>query len=236
MGALRQILAQSRKRIGLLVGAGAPASIRYDTNTGRIDENAQPLIPTIHGLIIKVLGKLGNKDSAIIALLCKDLGADYNIETILSRVRSCAGLVGSCSMYGCNAKKFAALGKLLCNSIGNVVSAALPTETNPYTDLAAWIGGADRQIPVEIYTTNYDLLFEEAFERLELPFLDGFSGCIEPFCDPASISSNDLPARWTRLWKLHGSLGWANNGSGRIVRGKGREHTQLIYPDHLNVR
>jgi SIR2-like domain len=34
------------------------------------------------------------------------------------------------------------------------------------------------------------------------------------------------------LWKLHGSLGWALVGD-RVVRGHGRNASQLVYPDHL---
>ncbi len=71
---------------------------------------------------------------------------------------------------------------------------------------------------MEIFTTNYDLLFEQALERTRVPFFDGFSGASEPFFDPSSVASNDLPARWTRLWKLHGSLGWAANARGEVVR------------------
>jgi hypothetical protein len=97
--------------------------------------------------------------------------------------------------------------------LGGVVNPLLPEERTPYTELAAWIGGTDRWHPIEIFTPNYDLLMEEAFERLEIPFFDGFSGSFQPFFDPSSISNDDLPPRWARLWKLHGSLGWAENGA-----------------------
>ncbi|MCY3782251.1 MAG: SIR2 family protein [Chloroflexi bacterium] len=53
-----------------------------------------------------------------------------------------------------------------------------------------------------------------------------------PFFDAASVSSDDLPPRWSRLWTLHGSLGWAIS-KGIVVRSGGREATELIYPDHL---
>jgi hypothetical protein len=41
MGDLRQILAQGRKRIGLLIGAGAPASIQYNRETQRISSKGE---------------------------------------------------------------------------------------------------------------------------------------------------------------------------------------------------
>jgi hypothetical protein len=72
--------------------------------------------------------------------------------------------------------------------------------------LVGWVGGTNRECAVEIFTPNYDLLFEEAFERAGFPYFDGFTGGHAPFFDPPSIADDVLPARWSRLWKLHGSL------------------------------
>jgi hypothetical protein len=233
MGDLRQILAQGRKRIGILLGAGGPASILIDEKSGKLSNNGKPLIPTIAGLTLTVLGSLDKTDSAVVEEVCKDLEPNPNIEMILSRIRSLAGLIGCNSIYGCDGSAFSQLSKRICERIGNIVGPCLPEDNNPYTELAGWIGGANRIHPIEMFTPNYDLLTEESLERLEIPYFDGFSGGYEPFFDPASISNSDLPARWVRLWKLHGSLGWAENGRGGIIRGKGRSAAQLIYPDHL---
>ena len=46
------------------------------------------------------------------------------------------------------------------------------------------------------------------------------------------MSNDTLPARWTRLWKIHGSLGWTLK-NGQVVAGCGRDASQLIYPEHL---
>jgi hypothetical protein len=43
MAALRTIIAQGRKRIGLLIGAGAPAGMERD-------DGSYPLIPAVAGL------------------------------------------------------------------------------------------------------------------------------------------------------------------------------------------
>ena len=85
---------------------------------------------------------------------------------------------------------------------------------------------------MEVFTPNYDLLVEEAFERARVPYYDGFSGSHRPFFDAASVSTDELPARWSRLWKLHGSLGWAIL-DGTVVRTGERGATELIYPYHL---
>ena len=62
----------------------------------------------------------------------------------------------------------------------------------------------------EIYTTNYDMLFEMALEANYTPYFDGFTGSYEPFFSPESIETfpreEDFTSRWIRLWKIHGSL------------------------------
>ena len=49
---------------------------------------------------------------------------------------------------------------------------------------------------------------------------------------PTSVADADLTSRWSRLWKIHGSLGW-NIQDDTIIRTGQRHHTELIYPDHL---
>lgn len=234
MSDLRQIIAQGRKRIGILLGAGAPASILFDKKTDKISSSGEPLIPTINGLTVFVLNNLDVSQKEIINKILEDIGKDSNIEKILSHIRSLSGIIGCNHIYNCDGAFFSTLSDSICVKIGEVVSAQLPKDSNPYTELASWIGGAIRSNPIEIFTPNYDLLMEESLEIIGIPYFDGFSGGFEPFFDPVSISNNDdLPSRWARLWKLHGSLGWAvNERSGVIIRGKGRDSTELIYPDH----
>jgi hypothetical protein len=126
MGDLRQILAQGRKRIGLLVGAGAPASIQYDRETQRISSKGKPLIPTINGLTKKVLDNLDTKDSKVIADISVELGSDPNIEMILSRVRSFAEIVGSSSIHGCGGDAFNKLAGRICEAIGGCCKPLTP--------------------------------------------------------------------------------------------------------------
>jgi hypothetical protein len=236
MSDLRQILSQGRKRIGLLVGAGAPTAIRLSSATGKIDEAGEALIPDVTHLTEFVIGSLKEKNAIVVAALRKDLiptfGALPNIETILSRIRLLSQAIGSETVHSLNAGEFEALGKTICELIGVRVSVKLPDEANPYSELVAWISGTNRDYPVEIFTPNYDLLFEEAFERASLPYFDGFSGGHAPFFDPASVSNDILPSRWSRIWKLHGSLGWEIRDD-RIIRTGARSATELIYPDHL---
>jgi hypothetical protein len=231
MSDLRQILSQGRKRIGLLVGAGAPYALRVDAS-GHLSDAGKPLIPGVDALTADVLADLGGVEADAAKAIHKDLGEDSNIETILSRIRLLETALGTASVSGLDGAGYAALGKAMCAKIGTIVGPALPPERNAYNELVSWVSSTTRQHAVEIFTTNYDLLFEESFERARVSYFDGFSGGNAPFFDPVTVAGNDLPARWSRLWKLHGSIGWALEG-GAVVRGRGRSATHLIYPDHL---
>jgi hypothetical protein len=225
MASLRQILAQGRKRIGLIVGAGAPVGIKKAGST-------ESLIPAVEGLTNIVLTTLEKKYGTTLRGVVSELG-NANIETILSRVRSLAGVIGKATVHGLDGSGFKELGDAMCTEIEKIVNQDLPAGPSPYTEIVAWINGSDRPHPVEIFTTNYDLLFEQALERSKTPYFDGFSGANEPFFDPSSVASNDLPSRWARLWKVHGSLGWTTNAKGEVIRAGQRQATHLVFPEHI---
>lgn len=231
MADLRQILSQGKKRIGLLVGAGAPVSIRVDQD-GKLSGEGSPIIPDVARLTAIVIDALDEDDRKVIETLLPELGDNPNIETILTRIRRLSQAIGAVEIHGLNGKGYEELAERICQQIGIKVAAPLPEEPNPYTELVSWIGGINRDHPIEIFSPNYDLLLEEAFERALLPYFDGFSGAHRPFFDPTSIATDRLPPRWSRLWKIHGSLGWDISGS-TVIRTGERTATTLIYPDHL---
>ena len=231
MSDLRQILSQGRKRIGLLVGAGAPLSVRVNEKN-EIHPDGKPLIPGVEELTSRATKDLTETQAAAIAAIKKHLGENANIETVLSRVRLLEQALGDTEVQGLNSEGYKELGKEICRRIGDIVGVYLPKDRSPYTELISWITGTVRSKSVEIFTTNYDFLFEEAFERVRSPYFDGFSGGSRPFFDPVSVAGDDLPARWAKLWKMHGSLGWSLE-EGTVVRGHGRGATELVYPDHL---
>lgn len=233
MSDLRQILAQGRKRLGILVGAGAPGGILIDKADGHLKIDGAPLIPVISQLTSDVTKTLAAKYGAVLDSIIGDLGGKPNIEQILSRVRALADALGKSKVHGLDGKAYGQLGEAMCNEIGKTVSVDLPDEPTAYSELAGWIGGTQRDHPFEIFTPNYDFLFEQAFERAHIPYFHGFCGSYEPFFDPASITNDGLPPRWARLWKLHGSLGWDFNSRDEMVCGKGKTATRCIYPTHL---
>jgi hypothetical protein len=153
MGSLRQIIAQGRKRIGLLVGAGGPASI--STAAGK------PLIPTIGELTKNVLDALGTAYGATLKEIEAELPTP-NIENILSHVRTLASVIGTTNVHGLDAHGYEALSQAICDEIGKIANQPLPDSVTPYSGLVAWIGGTDREHAVEIFTTNYESIFDVA--------------------------------------------------------------------------
>ena len=71
---------------------------------------------------------------------------------------------------------------------------------------------------VNVYTTNYDLLIETAFEKSHVDYVDGFTGKLNPtfstanygmiFSHQTSISSMTSEMVTFNLYKVHGSLNW----------------------------
>jgi hypothetical protein len=225
MAALRTIIAQGRKRVGLLVGAGAPAGMVRD-------DGSRPLIPAVAGLTEQVLKAVAPAYDQQLDGLKKDL-SKHDIETLLSRIRALSGVIGATQVHGLDGPGYKAMAEAICGEIGKVVNVRLPKDVSPYGELVSWITGSARSHPVEIFTTNYDLLFEEAFERAKAPYFDGFTGAREAFFDPASVSGDELSPRWTKLWKLHGSLGWKANEHGEVIRTGQPDATHLVFPEHL---
>lgn len=228
---LRQILSQGRKRIALLIGAGAPVALKVNAE-GKLDDSGKPLIPDVERLTQAVVADLESRDRAVVDILLPELGEQPNIEMILTRIRRLAQAIGNAEVHGMNGAGYEAMAERICQKIGRIVAPPLPDEPNPFTELVSWVGGTNRDHPIEIFTPNYDLLLEEAFEQARLPYFDGFTGAHRPFFDPTSISEDVLPPRWSRLWKIHGSLGWEISGDA-IIRTGSRDATMLIYPDHL---
>tara|TARA_R110001583_G_scaffold103172_1_gene250325 strand:+ start:1242 stop:2429 length:1188 start_codon:yes stop_codon:yes gene_type:complete len=224
----QHVLTHSKKKIGILIGAGAPVSI----NTGQDGGEWKPLIPDIAGLTKIVKASLTGTDLIAFDAIAESL-SNNNIELVLSRIRSLAEVIGEAEVHSLNAEGYKTLSENICKKIKEVVDKSLPEGENPYSHLISWINGINRDYAVEIFTTNYDLLLEEAMEQARTPYFDGFSGSKVAFFDPSSISSNDMPPRWIRLWKLHGSINWSRNDKGEVVRNNAGDDGTMVYPSHI---
>ena len=94
MFGLRQIATNGKKRIGLLLGAGAPVSIDVGSNG-----QWKPLIPNIAGLEVIVLAQLSAPHREVYGQI-KESIANSNLEKILSRIRMLAEVVGTSKIFG----------------------------------------------------------------------------------------------------------------------------------------
>lgn len=238
---IRQALSQNQRPTGFFIGAGCPLSIKVKTTNTNGDVQTAPLIWDVAGLTNIISNELSNKnkdsDWDKFIELCKVDGGDVNnIEYILSRIRQFKLVVGHGEVRGMKAKHLNNLDKQVCEKISILVNKQLPDKYSPYHNLAIWIRSIKRENPVHVFTTNYDLLMEQAFEESSTPFFDGFIGSRKAFFDLAAVEDEKiLPSRWARLWKVHGSLNWIQEKDNKVIRKQIAESDEsyLIYPSHL---
>lgn len=231
---LTQCLYQSKRPLALLLGAGCPASILI----AQPDGSCAPLIPDISGLtthINRALEKSSTHYKSLIKRLEHDIGASPNIEDVLSHIRGLAAIVGKHKIHDMDANAISELEDAVTDQITRAVEVPLPSERTPYDRLASWSRAVTTITPLKIFTTNYDSLLEIAFERNSVPFFDGFIGAREAFLDIDAIESEELPVRWVKILKLHGSSNWTLLPDNRVVRRQtgAIEGRKLIHPSHM---
>lgn len=226
---LRYALSQDKKPIAFLLSAGCSQAIKT--------EEGKTLIPGIEELtavIIQALEEKEKKDIKNIVAELKTDGIDKpNIELILNHIRALIQVVGSSEFKGFNKKKLKELDKMVCDKIADIMTKDLPVNT-PHHAFALWIGAISRDYPVEIFTTNYDLLIEQALENKNIPYFDGFVGSHKAFFDLHAMEEEKLPNRWVRLWKMHGSINWIFDENEKVIRSyPDSRKCKVIHPSHL---
>jgi hypothetical protein len=236
VGYLQQCLSSDKKPLGLFLGAGCPVAIISE------DGKKTPLIPDIAG-ITKVIRETLEKCKECSPLLKivenhfkTDGRNDTNVEDMLSHIRALRAVVGKDKVRELSAENLDKLDEKICNIIHELADKSLPNTQTPYHRIASWVDDVGRDKPVEIFTTNYDLLTEQALEDCRVPYFDGFAGTRKPFFDLRAMEEDMLPPRWARLWKLHGSLNWYQVENKGVFRGATTEPQntkRVIHPSHL---
>ncbi|MCH4021771.1 MAG: SIR2 family protein [Acetobacter sp.] len=241
IGFIQQALSQNRKPIGFFVGAGCPLSVRVERDVEGVMTN-MPLIQDVAGLTKVIDSKLKGLAGApstwdkVVAVVKEDEGDSTNIELLLSTIRLLRSVAGNGTVRGLQSDELRALDESICGVISKEVDVALPGADTPYHNLAVWARSILREQPVHLFTTNYDLLLEQALEESAAPYFDGFIGARRAFFDLGAVEDDTLlPPRWARLWKIHGSLNWRLDEAGGVVRSdeKPTGSSYLIYPSHL---
>jgi hypothetical protein len=163
-----------------------------------------------------------------------DERGETNVEDMLSHIRALRVVAGKDEARGLSAADLDKLDNNICQIIHEIADKELPCTDSPYHRLALWTDATGRRNPVEVFTTNYDLLMEQAFEDCRVPYFDGFAGSRKPFFDIRAMEEDKLPPRWARLWKLHGSINWYETPTKKVFRGATNEEglKRVIHPSH----
>ncbi len=233
---VHQILISDKKRIGFLFGAGSS----FATGVPNVS------VPAIEAMTAMVVAKV-EAHSTELAVAVREIrdetkagSVPFSIESLLSSIEAKRAVIGPGRLNGLDTGGFTNLAKLVKTLVVEFVSVhetlkPLDREKLAHARLANWIEKARRRFPAEIFTTNYDYLFEMALEGSGIPYFDGFSGSFEPFFCPEAVEDIEAYAHLVKLWKMHGSLGWAYRESDKaVIRDRSAAaESILIYPSHL---
>lgn len=241
---LRDHLATHSKPICFLFGAGTSSSVNV-APPGSTPAFA-PLIPAIKELTRKcgdAVATLGAPFQAAWTRLsheCAAAGVDENIENILSRIRTKISAMGAGdTLLGLEGADMEIVEMVIRKAI---VQCAAPAEATipadlPHHSFARWVRQATRKQAIELFTTNYDILFERSLELARVPVFDGFVGAWHPYFHAEALESEEtLPGpQFVRLWKIHGSINWTERGVGkarRVVRTSGEPDPDgaMVFP------
>ncbi|WP_185218712.1 SIR2 family protein [Sphingobacterium mizutaii] len=239
---IQQILISDKKKIGFLFGAGSSLAYKSDKSL------TVPAIGKMTSEIVEEVGNGNKKYKEAFVQIKEELGNDnFNIETILSNLEQKHTFIGKGTLNELDQKEFAALIQKVKTEVRRKVSVHKNKEDKivaknvvselVQTDFANWIGQAERKFPIEIFTTNYDFLFELGLEHKEIPYYDGFCGSLRAFFNPESVEDFRFLPKQTKLWKIHGSLGWHfDKDTEKILRVSPDDDDILIYPSTLKYK
>ncbi len=190
-------------------------------------------LPDIAQLQERVLTNLNSVQNTSLTLLLEN----RNLEQALSRLRRISALLVEDQMLdGLTAQTALDLDQAICRIITLELDIR-NADLSPSRHFAAWLARASYHASVEVFTVNYDLLLETAFEEMQVPYFDGFIGNLRARFQTELVEARpgaeSIPSFFARLWKLHGSVNWAWENSRNIVRiGQpvSEEMAAAIYP------
>lgn len=239
---IQQILVSDKKKIGFLFGAGSSLAKKNEKSL------IVPAIGKMTAEIIEDVSKVDVKYKTALDEIKEELGVgNYNIETILSNLEQKFSFIGKGTLNSLNRDEFAKLIREIKKGVRTRVSVHKCDKNTIVTkdivnelvqaDFANWIAQAERKYPIEIFTTNYDFLFELGLEHKEVPYYDGFCGSLRAFFNPESVEDLSFLPKQTKLWKIHGSLGWHfDKDTEKILRISPDDDDILIYPSTLKYK
>lgn len=217
-------LATRSRHVCILLGAGASKACG---------------LPDINDLQNQITKELDGEEQDFFE---RQLAKQRNLEQILSRLRRIDALLDSDieQVDRLTAQHARNLDNKVCQLIVKALDIK-ESKLSPMLHFVAWAGRADYKLPVEVFTTNYDLTLETALELHSVPYFDGFIGALRARFHTELVEAkvedihNWLPSFLLRVWKLHGSVNWewVNESKAEVVRlgtAVGDETPAAIYP------
>ena len=234
---LQQLLVSDKKKIAFLFGVGTSLAKK---------NNDSIIVPAIGKMTSDIETELNKKSkyNAAINEIRQEIESkklSYNVESLLSNIGQKIQIIGDGNLNKLGKNDFDSLMSEIKKQIREIVSIHKQILENDeklenliHVDFAEWIGRANRKYPIEIFTTNYDYLFELGLEEKNIPFYDGFTGSYMPFFNSESIEDMNFIPNQTKLWKIHGSLGWHfDDKTKKVWRKEPDGEDILIYPSTL---
>jgi len=179
---LRDQLSSDKRKLGFFFGAGTSMAVG---------------LPGVFALTKQISEKLTEPFKSQFEALHKEASSD-NIEQILNKLRTVREYIGDSlelELLTIKGKDSASLLDVeICKAISSIVYKTDITEIIPHLIFSNWLfqNQATRYSPIELFTTNYDLLIEQALEHKRLPYFDGFVGSINPFLIPECIEAENI--------------------------------------------
>lgn len=233
---VRDQISSKDRKIGFFLGAGTSKAVGLPGIEELTEKVEQNLDDGFQSQYKEVKGKIDDEP---------------NVEDILDRVRAYQEILKNSTneSFGCleSPSQASELDAAICSEISTLVKKEMAESLGPYDIFSQWVRSVqeEREWPIEIFTTNYDLMIERSLEKNGIPFFDGFLGAEYPFFIPESVQGeyqNRIdgtypPKNWCRLWKLHGSINWFQqdwSGTNRITRVSGQttleDEKLMIFP------
>lgn len=223
----------SERNLSFLFGAGI--SISYVPAIDKITAN-------IENLIITSGDTKKNYAWECLKSEAKSTSKRFNIEYVFSAISNKLIAIGNETLLNMSAKELEEFKNYLIAIFNEEITKNIKPhagglydkiiENSPHLKFAEWLAQRNTLKGVDVFTPNYDCLLELAFESLKIKYFDGFSGGFIPYFDSTAIENCNYRESDTKLWKIHGSLGWSER-KGNIVKLSTDKNKIMILPSSL---
>src|SRR5260370_1363439 len=143
---LREQLGSDKRRLLLFLGAGTSQAVGIDS---------------VVALTKNIRDDLSEAQKVKYGKILEAGGSGAHVEHVLNQIRLYRELIGTNSTASAGdftGNEAAELDRAICTAIYKRVKIAPPKGFGVHANFAAWLSSIQRAKPVEIFTTNYDLL------------------------------------------------------------------------------